>query len=60
MVGIGLVLLGISRFAGDPRFEALGFVVGAPVLAVGALTLAYTRIGPHIPNLRRWREERRE
>jgi hypothetical protein len=58
LVLIGLVVLGLGQLSTDERYEALGFVVGVPTLAVGALTLAYTRIGPHVPNPRRWWDRR--
>jgi hypothetical protein len=56
MVVAGALVLLLGRLSSDERFVALGFVVGAPTLAIGALALAYTRIGPHVPNLRGWRE----
>jgi hypothetical protein len=58
MIVFGAVVVGLGLLSSDERFEALGFVVGAPTVAIGAIALAYTRIGPHVPNPRRWRERR--
>ena len=60
MIAVGAVAVGLGMLANDERFEALGFVVGAPTVAIGVIALAYTRIGPHVPNLRRRREQRRQ
>lgn len=58
LVLLGAAIYGLGQLSTDERFEALGFVVGTPIFAVGAITLAYTRIGPHIPDLRRRRGPR--
>ena len=49
----GLALLA-GNLSGDERFAALGFIVGGPMLAVGVLTLGYSRVAAHL-RTPRWR-----
>ena len=56
MLVVGLVVLGAGALSPDERFGALGFVLGAPTAALGALSLLYGRIAPHLAALRRQRQ----
>lgn len=46
MLVIGAIVLLAGQLVTDERFAALGFVLGVPLIAVGGITIVYTRVRP--------------